>query len=106
MGIILIIIVVLIFKSLSSKNKESNPFYYNEKNKQYEVLHNSVNYAKLAKEKNIKKTITKEEKKIVKNVVHNNEISDLGYKICPKCGNSISKKSDVCFMCNHEFEDK
>ena len=29
---------------------------------------------------------------------------DIGYKRCPKCQNTVSKKAKVCFMCDYVFE--
>ena len=34
------------------------------------------------------------------------DISDsIGYKRCPNCGSTVSKKSTTCFMCDYEFID-
>ena len=34
------------------------------------------------------------------------DITDsIGYKRCPNCEATVSKKSDTCFMCDYEFND-
>lgn len=30
--------------------------------------------------------------------------SSIGYKTCPNCSATVSKKSTTCFMCNYEFD--
>lgn len=37
-----------------------------------------------------------------KNTINTNKI---GYKKCPKCGNTVSVTSKECFMCDYVFKD-
>ena len=91
MWFFIMFIIILIASNANNKNNNKIPNKYKEINSYYSDR--KINSYK--KQEDNHKNHEKDE--------FDKVCSEIGYKRCPKCDSTISKKSDECFMCGYKF---
>ncbi len=86
---ILLIIIIVIISVSTNKNKDSK----------------TTNVPKDNFYRPIRPTPKPPEPRKPKEIPEKDPCDMIGYKRCPNCLNTVSKKSQECFMCGYVFDD-
>ncbi len=95
--IILLAIVLIIRKKNREKEEKLNRIYAERFSKGKDTDNSYYSREKVEKYRKMNEDHLEHDEDFLKTT------SEIGYKRCPVCGAMVSKKADVCFMCNSEF---
>lgn len=105
MAIIIWIIIIMIIVAVTQKPNKKREISEKEFQKVMEKKYQNTNSSYYSKQK--------QEQYRKMNEMHKNHeepiddvCGNIGYKKCPKCNTTVSKKSKVCFMCDYEFDSE